>query len=150
MNYDLENLRTVVYNCFLAETALAKLHQCDVILHAVWKKRMWVTAGSFPEWGGMCCLVKVLGFFKSDFPAKPHRCHNMSVLLYVHLKNYVFPISLPFPLHQGNTLSLPNVVTSLVNFLTAYKRFWRLCGLAGTSDSKNPELYYSDFGITQP
>ena len=30
----------------------------------------------------------------------------MSVLLYVHLKNEVFPIYLPFPLFQGNTLSL--------------------------------------------
>ena len=39
----------------------------------------------------------------------------MSVLLYVHLKNYVFFISLPFPLNQGNTLTLPNGVTSLVN-----------------------------------
>ena len=34
----------------------------------------------------------------------------------------VFPISLPFPLYQGNSLSLTNVVTALVNFLTANKR----------------------------
>ena len=26
------------------------MHWCGVILHAVWKKRMWVTAGGFPEW----------------------------------------------------------------------------------------------------
>ena len=30
-------------------------------------------------------------------------------VFYVHLKNDVFSISLPFPLFQGNTLSLPNV-----------------------------------------
>ena len=67
----------------------------------------------------------------------------MSVLLYVHLKNDVFHISLPSPLYQGNnTLSLTKTITSLVNFLTAYKMLWRLCVIAGTSDSKNPELYY--------
>ena len=54
----------------------------------------------------------------------------------------VFSISLPFPLYQGNTLSVPNVVTSLVDFLTTYKRLWCLCVLAGASDSKNPKLYY--------
>ena len=43
----------------------------------------------------------------------------MSVLLYVQLKNDVFPISLPFPLYQG-TLSLTNVVNSLVNFVTIH------------------------------
>ena len=47
---------------------------------------------------------------------------NMSVLLYVLLKNDLFPISLHFPFYQGNTLSPTNVVTSLVDFLTAYKR----------------------------
>ena len=46
----------------------------------------------------------------------------MSVLLCVHLKNDVFPISLPSPLYQGNTLSLTNTLTPLVNFLTACKR----------------------------
>ena len=65
-------------------------------------------------------------------------------------KMMYFPSPFPFLYTKVNTLSLPNVVTSLVNSLTAYKRLWRLCGLAGTSDSKNPELYYSDFGITQP
>ena len=30
---------------------------------------------------------------------------SISVLLCVHLKNGVFPISFPFPLYQGNTLS---------------------------------------------
>ena len=50
----------------------------------------------------------------------------MSVLLYLHLKNDVFLISLLLPLYQGSTLSLPNVVTSLVNFLTACKRVRRI------------------------
>ena len=50
----------------------------------------------------------------------------MFVLLYVNLKNDVFPILHPFPLNQGNTLSIPNVVTSLVNFLTTYK-VWDVC-----------------------
>ena len=30
----------------------------------------------------------------------------------------------------------------VLDFLSAYKRLWHLCGLAGASDSKNPELYY--------
>ena len=63
------------------------------------------------------------------------------VLLYVHLKNDVFSISLPFPLYQVNTLSLPNVFTSLVNFLTACKKLWRPCVVAGASDSNNSKLY---------
>ena len=67
----------------------------------------------------------------------------MFVLLYVHLKNDVFSISFPFPLYQGNTLSLTNVVTSLVDFLTACKRLWCLCIVAGKSDSLNPKIYYS-------
>ena len=58
------------------------------------------------------------------------------MLLYVHLKNDVFPISLTFPLHQGNTLSLPNAYTSLVNFLTTCKKLWRLSVLGGSSDLK--------------
>ena len=37
------------------------MHQHDIILHAVWKKRMWVTAGSFPEWGRVGCWLKVRG-----------------------------------------------------------------------------------------
>ena len=57
-------------------------------------------------------------------------------------KNYIFPNSLPSPLHQGNTLSVSNAFASLVDFLTACKKLWRLCILAGTSDSKNSELYY--------
>ena len=53
------------------------------------------------------------------------------------IKTAVFPISLPFPLYTGNnTLSLPNVITSIVNFVTACKRLRRLHVLAGTSDSK--------------
>ena len=46
----------------------------------------------------------------------------LSVLLYVHLKTDVLPISPPFPLYQGNTLSLTNALTYHVDFLTAYKR----------------------------
>ena len=30
----------------------------------------------------------------------------------------------------------------VLDFLTAYKRLWHLCGLAGAWDSKNPKLYY--------
>ena len=40
----------------------------------------------------------------------------MSLLLYLHMKNNVFSISFPFPLHQAK------VSPSLVNFLTARKR----------------------------
>ena len=40
------------------------------------------------------------------------------------------------------SLSLTNSITSLVDYLTACKRLWRLCVVARTSDSKNPELYY--------
>ena len=64
----------------------------------------------------------------------------MSVLLYVHLKNDVFPISLP--LYQGNTPSLTNVITYPHCFQTACKRLWCLYIVGGASDSKNPELYY--------
>ena len=64
------------------------------------------------------------------------------VLLYVHLKIDVFPISFPFPLYQGNTLSLSNCFTLLVNFLTVCKSLLHLCILTGSSDSKNPDLYY--------
>ena len=71
-----------------------------------------------------------------------------SILIYVHLKNDVFSISLP--LYQGNTLSLPNVITSLVDFVTSYKLLWRLCVSAGTSDSKNPKLYYYTNGASVP
>ena len=41
--------------------------------------------------------------------------------------------------------SLPNVITSLVDFVTAYKKLWRLCAVAESSDSKNPKLYYCLF-----
>ena len=47
--------------CFFAETGQATMHRCVVILHAVWKKRTWVTAGSFPEWGWMLYLLKERG-----------------------------------------------------------------------------------------
>ena len=50
------------------------------------------------------------------------RSEDMTVILCVQMKNDVFPISLPSPLHQGNTLSLTNAITSLVDFLTACKR----------------------------
>ena len=62
-----------------------------------------------------------------------HIKKNTSVILYLLLKNDAFPISLPFPLYQGNTL---------VNFLTAYKRLWDLCILVEASGSKKPELNY--------
>ena len=66
----------------------------------------------------------------------------MSVILYVHLKNDIFPFPFPLPYTKVTTLSLLNCGTSLVNFLTACKRLWLLGVIAGTSDSKNPELYY--------
>ena len=52
----------------------------------------------------------------------------MFVLHYVQLKNDVFPILLPFPFHQGNTPSLLNIVTSLVNFLTVFYERAKLTG----------------------
>ena len=58
----------------------------------------------------------------------------MFMLLYVHLKNDVFPLFFPSPLDQDNALSLTNVVTDPHCFLTAYKRLWGLRVLAGTSD----------------
>ena len=45
----------------------------------------------------------------------------MSVLLYIHLKNDVFSISLLSPLYQGNTISFTNAFTYIVDFLTACK-----------------------------
>ena len=36
-------------------------HRLDIILHAVWKKRMWVAEWSFPEWGRVVCLLKARG-----------------------------------------------------------------------------------------
>ena len=52
-----------------------------------------------------------------------------------------------YTLYQGNTLSLTNVVTFPHCFRTAYKKPWHLPLLAGKSDSKNPDLYYSDVSI---
>ena len=63
-----------------------------------------------------------------------------TVLLYVHLKNDVFPIFFLFTLYQGNTLSHPNCFTLLVDFLTAYKSL-------GRRIQKNPELYYCRKGM---
>ena len=67
----------------------------------------------------------------------------------VHHVLYFIPISFSSPLSQGNALSLTNVVTYPHCFLTAYKRLWCLCVLAGTWDSKNPDLDYCDpsFGL---
>ena len=54
---------------------------------------------------------------------------------------------------RNNTLSLTNVVTSLVDFVTKrYKRLWRLCIIAGTSDAKKPKTillqsYYPTVGL---
>ena len=42
------NDQIVVYMWVFAETGPETMNQPDVILDAVWKKRMWVTAGSFP------------------------------------------------------------------------------------------------------
>ena len=44
---------------------------------------------------------------------------------------------------QFNASKGKNAFASLVDFLIACKKLWCLCVLAGTSDSKNPELYYS-------
>ena len=76
------------------------------------------------------------GFFESDIPV------YMSLLLYVHLQNDVFPILFLSPLYWGNTLSLTNVITYPHCFLTACKKLWRLWVSAGTLESKNPDLYY--------
>ena len=45
----------------------------------------------------------------------------MTVLLFVHLKNEAFPISLLFPLYQGNT-SLPNVPNLTGQFCNCMKK----------------------------
>ena len=56
-------------------------------------------------------------------------------------KMMFFPSPFPLPYTKvTNTLSLTNPV----DFLTACKMLWCLCVIAGTSDSKNPKLYYSD------
>ena len=49
-----------------------------------------------------------------------------------------FPMFSPYPF----PLTYTDVFTSLVDFLDACKRLWRLCVVAGILDSKNPELYY--------
>ena len=60
----------------------------------------------------------------------------------LHLKNDAFSISLLFPLHQGNTLSLPNVrylssyfTNCIQKVVTSVRHSWEL-GL------KKPTLYY--------
>ena len=68
---------------------------------------------------------------------------NTFVLLYVHLENDLFYISFSSTLYQGSTLSLTFAVTYPYCFLTAYKRLCCLPVLAGTSDSKKPDPYYS-------
>ena len=61
---------------------------------------------------------RVLSWYKGE----GEKMGNTSVLLYVHLKNDLFPIFFPFPSYQGNTLSLANVVICPHCFLSAYKR----------------------------
>ena len=51
-------------------------------------------------------------------------------------EKWCFSLSLLFPLYQGNTLSLPNVVNYPHCFITACKSLWRLGIIAGTLDSK--------------
>ena len=53
--------RSVVYICLFAETGPANTYRCNVILHAVWKKRMWVTVESFRERGRVVFLLKARG-----------------------------------------------------------------------------------------
>ena len=56
------------------------------------------------------------------------------------IKGMTFPSPLTFNCTQ--VLSLTNVVTYPLHFLTAYKMMSRHSILAGMSDSKNPDLYY--------
>ena len=67
-------------------------------------------------------------------------------LVMAWLPDYLVCFWLPNNIHISHLLplSLTNVVTFPHCFLTAYKRLWCLPILAGTSDSKNPDLYYSD------
>ena len=44
-----QNKLKVEYNCFFAESRQAKRHRRNVILYAVWKRRMWVTAVTFVQ-----------------------------------------------------------------------------------------------------
>ena len=46
----------------------------------------------------------------------------------------IFTFQIPFPLFQGNTLSLTNAQYSVVNFLTARKMMSHPSVLAGQSD----------------
>ena len=63
---------------------------------------------------------------------------------------YIFPISFTFPLYQGNTISLPNCFTLLVDFRTEYRRLWHLPILAGMLYKKT-DFYYccSKFFLNQ-
>ena len=66
----------VVYNCFFVETGQATTHQCDVISHSVWKNGTWVTAGGFPEWGGVLCWPKEKREKETFFPLAPEILHS--------------------------------------------------------------------------
>ena len=64
------------------------------------------------------------------------------LLLYVHPDCDISPLSLPFLLYQGNTLSLTKSSYSIVDFLTSHLVTSRLSILALSYDNKNPNLYY--------
>ena len=54
---------------------------------------------------------------------------------------------IPLTVIQGSTLSLTNVITYPYCFLTANKMTSHPSVLAGTSDSKNPDPYYSVLSV---
>ena len=88
----------------------------------------------FPTISGCTSLSSiVLGFFNPMLQLKPTDVTTFCMQLKNQLESYT------------KALSLPNVVTSLVDFLTACKSLWCLCVLVGAWDSKNPVLYYSLF-----
>ena len=87
----------------------------------------------------MTASSMVLEFFNLTSQLRRTDVTLMSVLLFVHLKNDIFSISLPSPLY----LSLTHAFTYLIDFLNACNKLGRLCVVAGTSNSKNPKLYYS-------
>ena len=66
----------VVYNCFFVETGQATTHWRDVISHSVWKNGTWVTAGGFPEWGGVLCWPKEKREKETFFPLAPESLHS--------------------------------------------------------------------------
>ena len=64
-------------------------------------------------------------------------------LLYVHLRKTTFSLSLYLASHQGSTPTLTDCVIYPLCFLTTYKMTPRPSVLAGTSDPKHPDPYYS-------